>query len=152
VSVIRDDYPDLCAGEAVDRVTGATRGVAEFLDRSGLDDRLDFAAPDRHLAYHGHCHAKALGFARHPAALLRRAGYAVDVLDSGCCGMAGAFGYRADHYDLSLAVGETLCETVAESPADDVVATGGSCRTQLDDLRGDRPDHPLEALAAALAE
>jgi FAD/FMN-containing dehydrogenase/Fe-S oxidoreductase len=150
VAVVRDEYRDLLSGDAVETVASETYGVAEFLDRSGLDDRIDFDAPDERLTYHGHCHATALGTARHPPELLRRAGYAVDALDSGCCGMAGSFGYEAEQYDLSVAVGEILCDQVAESGGDRVVAPGASCRTQLSDLRGDRPDHPVEALAAAL--
>jgi len=151
VSVVCDDYRSLLSGEDVDAVADETYGVTEFLDRSGLDDGIAFDATDERLTYHGHCHAKALGTARHAPAVLRRAGFDVDVLDTGCCGMAGSFGYEAERYDLSVAIGEICCASVAESEGDRVVAPGSSCRTQLSDLRGDRPDHPVEVLAGALS-
>jgi Fe-S oxidoreductase len=87
--------------------------------------------------------------------VLRRAGYAVDPLDSGCCGMAGSFGYEAEHYSMSQAIGSILADQVAASPGDRVVAPGASCRSQLGDGLtesddGDTPPHPVEALADAL--
>ena len=123
-------------------------GVCEFLDRHRLDDRIDFDAPGERLAYHGHCNAKALGTDGHAAAVLSRAGYEVDALDSGCCGMAGSFGYHAEHYDLSQAIGDILRGQVAVADPDAVVAPGASCRSQLD---AERPTHPVEKLAEALA-
>jgi len=66
--------------------------------------------------------------------------------------MAGSFGYEAEHYDLSKAIGRILFEQVDESPGEIVVAPGASCRTQLGDREGaDRPPHPAEKLRAALA-
>jgi Fe-S oxidoreductase len=67
--------------------------------------------------------------------------------------MAGSFGYEAEHYDLSKAIGEILHEKVRDSPGDTVVAPGASCRSQLsdDDFEGERPPHPVEKLHEALA-
>ena len=149
--MVQDEYSDLLDGAAVDTVAGATRGVMEYLDRERADERLDFGASQESLAYHGHCNQKAIGTDHHAVGVLRRAGYSVDPVDSTCCGMAGSFGYEAEHYDLSQAIADDLVEKVGASDGDTVVAPGTSCRTQLGD-RGDagRPRHPVEAVLAAL--
>ncbi|WP_436922896.1 FAD-binding and (Fe-S)-binding domain-containing protein [Halosimplex amylolyticum] len=151
--VFQDEYLDLLDGDAVGAVSANSYGVCEFLDTHRLDEAIQFDAPDESLAYHGHCNQKALNRDHHAVGVLRRAGYEVDPLDTGCCGMAGSFGYEAEHYDLSRAIGEILFETVEDSPAETVVAPGASCRTQLGDRQGaERPPHPVEKLAAALGE
>jgi Fe-S oxidoreductase len=81
------------------------------------------------------------------AAVLRRAGYEVAAVDSGCCGMAGSFGYHAEHYDLSQSIADILRGQLRDADADAVVAPGASCRSQLADRR---PAHPVERLADAL--
>ncbi|OYR84453.1 hypothetical protein DJ84_05685, partial [Halorubrum ezzemoulense] len=89
----------------------------------------------------------------HAVGVLRRAGYGVDPLDSSCCGMAGSFGYESEHYDLSQAIGRILFGQVDDSDGDAVTAPGASCRSQLGDREGaETPPHPIEKLAAALAE
>ncbi|MFB6191824.1 MAG: FAD-binding and (Fe-S)-binding domain-containing protein [Haloarculaceae archaeon] len=150
--MLQSDYLDLLSGEAVERVAANTYGVCEYLDRFALDPPLD--APDERLTYHGHCHQKATKTDGHAAAVLRSAGYEVDALDSGCCGMAGSFGYEAEHYSMSEAIGRILFDQVDESPGETVVAPGASCRTQLGDRPGatEEPPHPLEKLAEALDE
>jgi len=140
---------------AADRLDADVASIAHVsngqVDIHRLDDRLSFDAPDEALAYHGHCHQKATNSDHHAVGVLRRAGYEVDPLDSGCCGMAGSFGYHAEHYDLSQAIGDRLFERVADSPADTVVAPGGSCRTQIGDRPGGHePPHPVEKVAEAL--
>ncbi|PSQ17474.1 FAD-binding oxidoreductase [Halobacteriales archaeon QS_8_69_26] len=147
---VQDEYRDLLSGTDVDRVVEATYGVAEYLDRTRADDRLAIDAPDETLAYHGHCNQKAVGRDHHAVGVLRRVGYRVDPVDATCCGMAGSFGYEAEHYDLSVAIGSILADQVRDKDPDAVVAPGTSCRTQLDDLTGDRPAHPVEKLAKAL--
>jgi len=82
--------------------------------------------------------------------VLRRAGYAVDPLDSGCCGMSGSFGYEAEHFSMSKAIGRILFDQIDDSPGDRVVAPGASCRTQLGDHYDEKPPTPVEALAEAL--
>jgi Fe-S oxidoreductase len=76
----------------------------------------------------------------------------VEVLDAGCCGMSGVFGYEAEHYELSVAIAERalLPAVRAEGPETVVLATGTSCRSQIRDLAGRRAAHPLELLAARL--
>ncbi len=150
-SMVTDEYESLLSEAHTETLAANAFGVFEYLDRNRLDDELAFDAPDSRLAFHGHCHQKALGRDHHAVGVLRRAGYAVDPLETGCCGMAGSFGYEADHYDLSRAIGNLLLETVEESDHDVVVAPGASCRTQVGDFEGyDRPPHPIEALADAL--
>ena len=147
--MVQSDYLDLLSGPAVERLAGGTYGVCEYIDVAGLDERLSFDPPDAELTYHGHCHQTAVGRDHHAVGVLRRAGYAVDPLDSGCCGMAGSFGYEAEHYSMSRAIARILEGQIADSDGDRVVAPGASCRSQLAD-GDDRPAHPVEALDRAL--
>ncbi|WP_336036746.1 FAD-binding and (Fe-S)-binding domain-containing protein [Halobacterium yunchengense] len=149
--MFQDEYRDLVDADGVGAVADAAFGVTEYLDAFRLDDALDADAGGEAVAYHGHCAQKALNADHHAVGVLRRAGYAVDPLDSGCCGMAGSFGYEAEHYDLSLAIGRLLFDEVDDSDAGRVTAPGASCRTQLADRDGaERPPHPVELLADAL--
>jgi FAD/FMN-containing dehydrogenase/Fe-S oxidoreductase len=153
VVMFQDEYADLLAGDEVERVGAASYGVLEFLDTYRLDESLSVRNVDASVTYHGHCNQKALNKDHHAAAVLDRVGYAVDALDSGCCGMAGSFGYEAEHYDLSQAIGEILFAQVDESDGDVVTAPGASCRTQLGDRQGEsRPPHPVELVEKALVE
>jgi Fe-S oxidoreductase len=149
--MLQSDYPDLLAGTDVETVAANSYGLCEYLDRFELVADLPTTAPDRTLAYHGHCHQKATGRDHHAVGVLRRAGYDVTPLDSGCCGMAGSFGYEAEHYSMSQAIGSILFDQVDETEADQVVAPGASCRTQLGDRAGATPPPtPVEVLADVL--
>ena len=101
---------------------------------------------------HGHCHQKALAGNEASEVALRAAGYVVQVIDSGCCGMAGDFGYAVDHYQVSRAIGEErLFPAVRAMPAHTLlVASGISCREQIQHFAGRMPLHMAQALAAAL--
>ena len=155
--MVQDEYRSLV--DDADRIADAADGICAYLDRHRLDERLTTevpstrlttAVPSTRLTYHGHCHQKALGTAGHAVSLLERVGYDVDPLDSGCCGMAGSFGYEAEHDGLSRAIGRLLVEQVADSPGEVVTAPGTSCRTQLEQLcGGPRPPHPIELVDAA---
>ena len=138
------------ARDAVETVANGAYGLCEYLDAFRLDDAVDWDADDA-VTYHGHCHQTAEKKDYHAVGVLRRAGYAVDPLDSTCCGMAGSFGYEAEHYSMSMAIGDMLFEQVAASPGERVVAPGASCRSQLEEA-DEEPAHPAEALADALAE
>ncbi|MFB6081602.1 MAG: FAD-binding and (Fe-S)-binding domain-containing protein [Halanaeroarchaeum sp.] len=151
--MLQDEYRDLLPKD--DRVPDLAANayeVMEYLDVFRLDEGVDWDAGETSLTYHGHCHQKAAQTDHHAARVLERAGFAVDELDSSCCGMAGSFGYEAEHYDVSRAVGEIVFEQAADSDGDRVTTPGASCRTQFGDgdVGGD-PDHPIEELAAALA-
>jgi len=155
--MFQEDYRDLLPGgdadvpaAAVDAVAESTYGVCEYVDVHRLDEAMELDGRGA-LTYHGHCHQKSTLRDHHAVGVLRRAGYDVDALDSGCCGMAGSFGYEAEHYSMSRAIGDVLKGQIDDSSAEQVVAPGASCRSQIDgydDL--DRPPHPVEKLAAAL--
>ncbi|WP_339104925.1 FAD-linked oxidase C-terminal domain-containing protein [Haloterrigena salinisoli] len=148
------DYLDLLSDERAERVAAATYGVCEYVDTFRLDEEIVFdeSAATEALTYHGHCHQKAVAKDHHAVGVLRRAGYAVDPLDSGCCGMAGSFGYEAEHASMSDGIGEILYEQVDASEGDRVVAPGASCRTQLEHRPGadENPPTPIELVAKAL--
>lgn len=102
---------------------------------------------------HGHCHQKALIGTTGTVSLLKLLpGLDVRVLDTGCCGMAGSFGYEAEHYDLSVQIANLdLLPALAKAPDAVVIAPGTSCRHQIHDLTDRRALHPLELAAAALS-
>jgi Fe-S oxidoreductase len=146
------DYRDLLSGSAVEAVAENAYGVFEYLHVHRLDESIGFDSPERTLAYHGHCQQKATKKDHHAVGVLRRAGYEVDPLDSGCCGMAGSFGYEVEHYSMSTAIRSLLEDQINDSAAEQVVAPGASCRSQLVDYghSDDEPPHPIEVAAAGL--
>jgi FAD/FMN-containing dehydrogenase/Fe-S oxidoreductase len=150
--MIQKDYLDLLSGDAAERVADNTYAVCEYVDTFRLDEAMSFGSVGESLTYHGHCHQKAASRDHHAVGVLRRAGYEVDPLDSTCCGMAGSFGYEAEHFSMSKAVGRILFRQVDASPGETVVAPGASCRTQLGDRQGadGEPPHPVEKVAEAL--
>jgi Fe-S oxidoreductase len=101
---------------------------------------------------HGHCHQKALGGTAPLLAMLRLPGWEVAETGAGCCGLAGSFGYEAEHYDLSMAVGELrLLPKVRSAPGEARIAAAGmSCRQQIAHGTGRPVRHPIELLADAL--
>ena len=150
--MLQSDYGDLLSGADADLLSKHTYGVCEYVDVHRLDEELSLEADNEPLVYHGHCHQKATKRDHHAVGVLRRAGYEVEPLDSTCCGMAGSFGYEAEHYSMSRAIGRLLFEQV-DSTNGAPVAPGASCRTQLGDREdAPKPDHPIERLADALAE
>ncbi|WP_436901762.1 FAD-binding and (Fe-S)-binding domain-containing protein [Halovenus halobia] len=149
--MFQDEYLDLLDGTDVQKVSAAAYGVLEYLDNTRLDEHIEFDAPSEELTYHGHCNQKATNKDHHAVGVLRRAGYAVDPLDSSCCGMAGSFGYEQEHYDLSKSIGQILFDQVEDSSGETVTAPGASCRSQLGDRPGkSTPPHPIEKVADAL--
>jgi FAD/FMN-containing dehydrogenase/Fe-S oxidoreductase len=153
--MLQSDLLDLHGADGrAETVADNSYGLLEYVDTFRLDDQLSFDDPDERLTYHGHCHQTATAKDHHAVGVLRRAGYAVDPLDSTCCGMAGSFGYEAEHYELSQGVADILVDQVADSDGEVVTAPGGSCRTQLGDRAetDGHPPHPVEKVAAALVE
>ncbi len=112
-----------------------------------------FRRPTRPLALHGHCHQKALWGVQTSSALLKRlAGDQLAVLDTGCCGMAGAFGFTCDRYDLSMKIANlTLLPALEARPKATVVAPGTSCRHQVHDAAAREAVHPMQVVADLLA-
>jgi FAD/FMN-containing dehydrogenase/Fe-S oxidoreductase len=115
-------------------------------------DALRFKNGSATVAIHAHCHAKSL---MNPAFMRRLAerlpGRKATVLDTGCCGMAGAFGALAEKYDLSLQVAAHLIDKIEiQPPGTEIIASGTSCRHQIADLTNVRPKHMAELLAEAI--
>jgi FAD/FMN-containing dehydrogenase/Fe-S oxidoreductase len=149
----RDEVVDLLRSEQARTVARQALLLEEFLLRErerGL--ALAFPSGTRRALVHGHCHQKALVGTGPTLAALRWAGYEVTEVDAGCCGMAGAFGFEREHYELSVRIGERrLGPAVRATPPDhEVVAPGISCRQQIEHLTGRRARHPAEALWRAL--
>ncbi len=155
----RDEYPDLMP----DDLKGAAQGLAknallidEFIAReagAGRIRRGSFTTKPQTIKLHGHCHQKALSSLVPTVKMLELpAHYKVQLIPSGCCGMAGSFGYEAEHFELSQQIGElVLFPTVRKTPADVLIAAPGtSCRHQIKDGTQRTALHPVEILRAAL--
>jgi FAD/FMN-containing dehydrogenase/Fe-S oxidoreductase len=116
-------------------------------------DALQFEHSEENIAIHPHCHAKSI---MNPAFMRRLAerlpGRKADVLDTACCGMAGAFGALAEKYNLSVQVAQRLLDTIDnQPPGTQIIASGTSCRHQIADLSNARAKHMAELLAEAIA-
>jgi len=152
----RDEVPDLVPGEDARSVAAQAMLIDEFLAREHQRAPLALVGigAGRRVLLHGHCHQKSLAGMQSAREVLRVAGFAVDEVDSGCCGMAGSFGFEREHYDLSMAVGERrLLPAVRRLPADAVVvAMGTSCRQQIEHGAGRRALHLVELLNTARQE
>jgi Fe-S oxidoreductase len=150
ILTMRDDYKRLLPDDGrVEKLEGATRLFEEAL----LD--LDAELPLREgsaVLLHGHCHQKALvGTGPTERTLALAPGTSVETVDSGCCGMAGLFGYEKGHYEVSMKMGERrLFPAVRDAGGRVVVAPGTSCREQILDGTGRRALHPAEYLAGLL--
>jgi len=156
----RDEYPDLVPPELVDAANALAKHallIDEFIAREADAGRIKpaaFKAQPRAIKLHGHCHQKALSSTGPTVRMLELpAGHVVSVIPSGCCGMAGSFGYEAEHFDLAQRIGElVLFPAVRSAPADTLVAAPGtSCRHQIKDGTGRLARHPIEILFDALA-
>jgi Fe-S oxidoreductase len=147
---LRDEYPEFLRTSDAKRVAENSFLLEEFLMREVSAGRLTWSRSNgnRKVLLHGHCHQKALVGTGPTVAVLKQAGFEVSEIDSGCCGMAGSFGFEKEHYDLSLTIGNRrLAPAVkAASPAVELVAPGISCRQQIEHLAGRRAKHPAEVL------
>ncbi|MEN0019436.1 MAG: FAD-linked oxidase C-terminal domain-containing protein [Planctomycetota bacterium] len=160
LSAIKDDWQQLkLATPKADRARVAAKSymLEDFLERhwDAHPARPAFKTPSAETLFHGHCHQKALWGHESSTKLLQRVlgDDAVRVLDTGCCGMAGSFGYTVDRYDLSMKIGElALMPAVRAEPDAAVCAPGTSCRHQIADGTGRRAMHPAELLASLLDE
>ena len=152
ILTFRDEYPDLVKGHGVTDIANASFLLEEFIVKEKQAGRwkLDFKRQQTKALIHGHCHEKALIGSRYLKEAMAMA-YPVEEIDSGCCGMAGSFGYEKEHYDVSMAIGRRrLFPAVENNPEAIVVAPGISCRQQVEHATGRRPLHPAEALVKAL--
>jgi Fe-S oxidoreductase/FAD/FMN-containing dehydrogenase len=157
IATFRDEYPDLLRTDAARQVAARSFFIEEFLadlaERGDLDLAFNPPAQPRHVLVHGHCYQKTLPTTSPLLAMLRLLPETmVEEIPSGCCGMAGSFGYEKEHYEVSLACGEDrLFPTIRAAAAETtIVAAGTSCRQQILDGTGRRAMHPIVVLAAAL--
>jgi len=154
---LRDEFQSLLPGEEARALAARALLFEEFIAREQQAGRLRLRLQPlaaRRALLHGHCHQKAfatMDALRQTLALIPD--LQVEVIDSGCCGMAGAFGYEADHYDLSVKMAELdLLPALRTAAADTLlVANGTSCRHQIDDLGARQARHVACLLRDALA-
>lgn len=155
----RDEYPKLV--EKSQRETATALGkncltIEEFLAREMAASNIrpeQFTTAPRKIMLHGHCHQKSLSSVEFGCSILSLpANYSVEVIPSGCCGMAGSFGYEAEHYDVSMQIGELVLFPAVRSAAADalIVAAGTSCRHQIHDGTSRHALHPVQVLFDAL--
>ena len=160
ILTFRDEYPDLVE----DSLREDSRKLAkncllydEFLLRefkAGNIAESSFTTDKRKIKLHGHCHQKALASVEATKKILSiPVNYEVDEIKSGCCGMAGSFGYEKEHFEVSMKVGELVLFPEVRKAAEDIIiaAPGTSCRHQIMDGTGRKAFHPVEVLFDALA-
>ncbi|MFY0650779.1 MAG: FAD-binding protein [Cyclobacteriaceae bacterium] len=159
ILTLRDEYPDLCDAELKEQSTKLAEHIYTFeefvtseFENGNIKSEL-FSLEERLIRAHGHCHQKALS----SVVTLKKVlsipqNYKVQMIPSGCCGMAGSFGYEEEHYDVSMKIGElVLFPTVREADEDTIIAAPGtSCRHQIHDGTGKAAKHPAEILFEAL--
>ncbi len=148
----RDEYPDLLNDSRVRAVAENTFLVEEFFAKE-TTLALALTPAKKKFLLHGHCHLKALvGTAPTVNFLKRIPGAEVQVVDAGCCGLAGSFGFEKEHYQISMAMGRRRLFDAVESINDDweIVAPGVSCRQQIEHGTGKRVKHPVEVVADSL--
>jgi hypothetical protein len=159
ILTFRDEYLDLVPPQlqaAAEHIAHHTFLIDEFLAREMEVNHISkayFTKEKKHILFHGHCHQKALSSVSPSQKILSLPeNYTVEVLPTGCCGMAGSFGYEKEHYDMSMKIGElVLFPAVRKADKGElIVATGTSCRHQIKDGTGRIAYHPVEVLSRAL--
>ena len=159
ILTFRDEYPDLAGKEllpAARRVAGSALMIDEFIAGEAEAGRItpeQFSRERKDILLHGHCQQKAVASTASTIKMLSLPeNYHVREIPSGCCGMAGSFGYEKEHYELSMRVGELILfpEVRNASPDTLVSAPGTSCRQHILDGTGKKALHPVEILFGAL--
>jgi FAD/FMN-containing dehydrogenase/Fe-S oxidoreductase len=156
LSAVREDAPSLLRGELRKKAESVAAACVLFEEAAQqVVDNLTLKAGPPEILLHGHCHQKSMGLLAPARAMLSKIpGSTVVDLDAGCCGMAGSFGYAAEHFDVSRAIGERrlLPAVRGRKPGAVVAAAGTSCRHQVKDFTGERAVHPAVLLRSLLAE
>ena len=159
ILTFRDEYVDLADDELYTLAVELSKNVFtidEFIAaeiQNGNIRSEHFTKVQKKVVLHGHCQQKALSSVAHTVkALTLPENYTVETIPSGCCGMAGSFGYEKEHYDISMKIGELVLFPTVRKQTDDVIiaAPGTSCRHQVKDGTGKHAKHPVEILYEAL--
>jgi FAD/FMN-containing dehydrogenase/Fe-S oxidoreductase len=154
VFTFRDEIPGLLPGDALAKSAGRVQMADQFLAAALREGRapIPWKKSPATVRVHGHCHQKAFGTFEATVELLKTLpGADVQAIESGCCGMAGAFGHEREHYDVSMKMGElALLPAVRANPGATIAAAGTSCRQQVADGTGREALHPMRILAEAL--
>lgn len=159
ILTFKDEYPDLADDDLLDAAKDLAKNtflIDDFLAKEvekGAIQKNQFTTTPRTIQLHGHCQQKALSSVAGSVKILSLPeNYTVTTIPSGCCGMAGSFGYEKEHYDISQKIGElVLLPTVRRQPEDVLIAAPGtSCRHQIKDGTGRKAQHPIEILYEAL--
>jgi Fe-S oxidoreductase len=159
ILTFRDEYPDLATDENMQAAQSLAKHammIDEFLEKEmqkGIIQKEQFTNTSQLIQLHGHCQQKAVGSVNASMNILSfPENYKVEVIPSGCCGMAGSFGYEAEHYDLSMQIGELVLFPAVRSKTNEVIvaAPGTSCRHQIKDGTGKQALHTVEVLYNAL--
>ena len=154
---LRDEIPALFPGDEAKELADRAQLFEEFVASESVAGRFELplaAMPGRTALLHGHCHQKAFGTAGAAADTLRLIPeLKVETFDSTCCGMAGSFGLEAEHYDISMRIGElgVLPKMRAASPETVLAACGTSCRHQIAEGAGREARHIVRILDEASA-
>jgi FAD/FMN-containing dehydrogenase/Fe-S oxidoreductase len=161
ILTFRDEYVDLASDElypAAEQLAKHVFTIDEFLAMEtdqGFINKESFITEKRVVKLHGHCQQKALSSVAHTVKILSLPqNYKVEVIPSGCCGMAGSFGYEKEHYEISMKIGELVLFPAVRNASEDmiIVAPGTSCRHQVKDGTGKKALHPVEVLWEALVK
>ena len=159
ILTFRDEYIDLANDALLDdakRLSANVFTIEEFLSREADAGNITaelFTKEKRHVVLHGHCQQKALSSVSPSVKIMSLPqNYTVQTIPSGCCGMAGSFGYEKEHYELSMQIGELVLLPAVRKQAEDVIiaAPGTSCRHQIKDGASKKALHPVEILYDAL--
>jgi FAD/FMN-containing dehydrogenase/Fe-S oxidoreductase len=152
-SALNDDLPDLISNQEIaDQLKNGIMMIDIFLADEYENGRLnvDFELSSKQIAIHGHCHQKALYGTNSMKLLLANSKNKVSEIPSGCCGMAGSFGYEKEHYNLSKKIGEEILFPAINklNPDQELVACGFSCRHQIEHFTEAKPKHFVEIIKA----
>jgi Fe-S oxidoreductase len=159
IITFRDEYIDLANDDLFDAAKSLSKNVftieefiAKEIDKGNITS-IQFKNEKRNIKLHGHCQQKALSSVAPTVKILSLPqNYSVETIPSGCCGMAGSFGYEKEHYEISMKIGElVLFPAVRKQSAETIIAAPGtSCRHQIKDGTGKIAKHPVEILYEAL--
>jgi FAD/FMN-containing dehydrogenase/Fe-S oxidoreductase len=155
----RDEYPDLVGKELKSEAKKLAKNAIQFDEffsreiEKGNISKESFTTEIRKIKLHGHCQQKSIASTIPTKKMLGfPENYSIEEIPSGCCGMAGSFGYEKEHYELSMQVGELVLFPAIRNTAEDITiaAVGTSCRCQIKDGTGKEALHPVEIMFEAL--